>query len=56
LLFGLFAIVGDRELWLTGWLNLFNPHMHTALQFAWLVVVAIELAQPARPRPALQPA
>jgi uncharacterized membrane protein len=59
LVFGLFVIVGDRELFLTGWLNLLNPYLHTGLQFAWLVVLAIELAQPApTPLPAVsaQPA
>ena len=49
LFFGLFAIVGDRELWSSGWLNLFNPQVHAALQFAFLVVVAIELARPQNP-------
>jgi hypothetical protein len=44
LAFGLVAIVGDRELFTTGLLGLFNPFTHLALEFAWLVVAAIEIA------------
>jgi hypothetical protein len=47
LVFGLFAIVGERELFNSSVLNLFNPPIHLSLQFAWLVVVAVDLARQA---------
>jgi hypothetical protein len=45
LVFGVVAIVGDRALFTTDTLLVLNPTMHLALELAWLVWVAIELAE-----------
>ncbi|HEY2735453.1 MAG TPA: glycosyltransferase family 87 protein [Polyangiales bacterium] len=42
---GLFSIIGEREPLSSAFAPLFSPAIHLALQFAFLVEVAIELAQ-----------
>jgi hypothetical protein len=46
LVFGLVAIVGDRALFANDALGIFTPTTHLALEVAWLVVAAIEIATP----------
>ena len=48
LAFGLVAIVGDRAIFAgdSNLLGIFNPTVHLALELAWLVYAAIEIARP----------
>lgn len=43
---GLVAIAGDRLVFSTNLFNYFNPPNHLALELAWLLVAAIDLARP----------
>jgi Glycosyltransferase family 87 len=54
---GSLAIVGERELFASGLFpSLQNPIFHLALQFAWLIGVAVELVQITQPEPSPTPA
>ena len=49
---GLFAIVGDRDLFTMAGAHILTSTFHVALQLAWLILVAIEIAAPSVPAPA----
>lgn len=46
---GAVAMLGDRELWASGLWTVFTPQSHLALQMAWLMMVAIDLARSNEP-------
>jgi hypothetical protein len=57
LVFGLFAIVGDRRLFTAPGATFLTPHLHFVLQLAFLVVTALAVGRgrddrPAAPAPA----
>ncbi len=56
LAFGLVAIAGDRRLFATSGAVLLTPHLHLAVELAFLVVAALVVAQPAAGGPAPAPA
>jgi len=46
LVFGVFAIAGDRRLFALPGAKIFTPHLHLALELAFLVVAAVVVAHP----------
>lgn len=46
LAFGVFAIAGDRRLFALPGAKIFTPHLHLALELAFLVVAAVVVARP----------
>jgi hypothetical protein len=46
LAFGVFAIAGDRRLFALPGAKIFTPHLHLALELAFLVVAAVVVAHP----------
>jgi glycosyl transferase family 87 len=49
LAFGLFAIAGDRRLFLLPGAKVFTPQLHLTLELAFLVIAALVLARPDEP-------
>jgi hypothetical protein len=56
LVFGLFAICGDRRLFAMPGAKLLTPQLHLALQLAFLVVAALVVARPDEKERQVQPA
>jgi hypothetical protein len=56
LAFGLVAIAGDRRLFATSGAVLLTPHLHLAVELAFLVVAALVVARPTAGGPAPAPA